>query len=119
MVIRKYAVALLSIAVLILGALQVALAGGLTEQEAWQLAALVAGAGVTYWVPLVEAKWAGIWKTGFAIIAAVATTLIPIGIGRFTAETWIIPIIAAVNVLATEVGVNIRQDSTIRALPFN
>jgi hypothetical protein len=105
---RTYAAALLPAAIVLLGALQTALADNLIDAtEAGQLIALFAGVGATYFVPLAGGAWAGLFKTGFAALAAVATLIIPF----FTEFTWqalVIFALAILQAIATEIGVNAR-----------
>lgn len=106
---RRYAAALLPALVILFGALQAAIADGIvSETEGAQLIALVAGLIATYVVPLVAGAWAGLLKTGAAILAAVATLVIPM----FTGFSWtalLIVAIAALQALATEIGVQVRK----------
>lgn len=117
MVINRYLAALLSIAVLVLGALQVALQNGLELVEVVQLVPIVAGAVVTFVVPLLEGRWAGGLKTGAAIVATAASAIVPFVLqGYITPEQLVIVAIAVLNALAVEVGVQVRQYSTALSL---
>lgn len=107
---RKYAAALLPAIIILLGALQTALADNIIDQvEAGQLLALVAGVVATYLVPLVDGRWAGALKTGMAILAAIATLLIAL-IVDFSWQALIIVALAGLQVLATEIGVHVRVE---------
>lgn len=107
---RKYAAALLPAIIILLGALQTALADNVIDQvEAGQLLALVAGVVATYLVPLVDGRWVGLLKTGMAIIAAIATLLIALLVD-FSWQALIIVALAGLQVLATEIGVHVRLD---------
>ncbi|MFN4000858.1 hypothetical protein [Microcella sp.] len=107
---RKYAAALLPAIIILLGALQTALADNVIDQvEAGQLLALVAGVITSYLVPLSAGRWAGLLKTGAAVLAAVATLLIPLLVG-FTWQALIIVALAALQAIATEIGVNVRVE---------
>jgi len=109
--IQKYAAALLPAIVTLLGALQLAIANGIVDEtEAGQLIALFAGVLITWVVPLVPGRWAGALKTGAAIVAAVATLIVPLLIG-FTWQGLLIFAIAALSALATEIGVQLRTDT--------
>ncbi|OOB90279.1 hypothetical protein [Rathayibacter sp. VKM Ac-2630] len=108
--IQKYLAALLPGFILIFGALQTALADErIDDVEAGQLLALVAGAITTFGVPLLKGRWAGGLKTGAAILASVATLIIPLVLG-FTWQSLVIAILAALSALATEIGVQVRED---------
>lgn len=107
-VLKRYAAALLPAAVILFGAVQVAIADEtVTETEAGQLLALVAGLIVTFFVPLLSGPWAGVLKTGAAILAAIATLVIPLVTG-FTWESFLVVAIAALNALMTQIGVEAR-----------
>lgn len=107
---RKYAAALLPAIIVLLGALQTGLADGrIDETEGGQLLALVAGVGVTYCVPIVHGWWAGALKTGFAVLAAIATLIIPFITG-FSWQALVIIALAALQAIATEIGVNARTE---------
>lgn len=107
---RHYAAAVLPAIIILLGALQVALADGVIDvTEGGQLIALVAGVGGTYLVRIIDGPWQGAFKTGFAILAAVATLIIPLVIG-FTWQALVIVALAALQALATEIGVQVRLD---------
>lgn len=107
---RKYAAAILPALIILLGALQTALADNVIDQlEAGQLLALVAGVITTYFVPLLEGRWAGGLKTGAAVLAAVATLILPLVFG-FTWQALVIVALAALNAIATEIGVQSRVE---------
>jgi len=108
---KKYAAALLPALVILLGALQLAIADGLIDEtEGGQLIALVAGLVLTYVLPIVEnARWKGALKTGAAIAAAAAALVIPLITG-FTLEGLLIFAIAVISALATDIGVELRTD---------
>lgn len=107
----KYAAALLPAAVILLGALQTAIADGtVSDTEGGQLIALVAGVVFTFIVPLVKgSRWAGMLKTGAAVLAAVATLIIPLFTG-ITPTSLIVFAIAVLNAIATQIGVDMRKD---------
>lgn len=110
--IQKYAAALLSIAIVIITALVTIPAEQLTPTAIAQLGILAVGAIVTYLSPLLSTAWAGGLKTGAAVIAAILTGVIP-----FLTQGYIEPIqilvvvLAALNALAVETGVNLRLDA--------
>jgi len=107
---RKYAAAILPALIILLGALQTALADNIIDQvEAGQLLALVAGVITTYFVPLVDGRWSGLLKTGAAVLAAIATMILPLIFG-FTWQALVIVALAALNAIATEIGVQSRVE---------
>lgn len=110
---QKYATALLSLAVVLVTA--VVAMPDYTLVSILQFVVLGAGAVVTYVVPLLEGGWRGGLKTGIAVLAAVITAAIPLIGGVWNVQTIAVVVLAAVNALATQLGVNIRVDSTVPA----
>lgn len=109
---QKYSAALISIALVAFAFIKTALADDIDAAEVAQLVALVAGAFITYLVPLVSGRWAGILKTGFSALAAAATAVAPFVLqGYITAEQWTIVILAVLNVLGVQVGVAARASA--------
>lgn len=107
---QKYAAALISIALVAFAFLKTALADELDYAEVAQLVALVAGAVITFFVPLLSGPWAGGLKTGAAIVAAAATAIVPFALqGGITAEQLTIVVLAVLNALGVEVGVSARK----------
>ena len=108
---NKYAAALLSIAIVILTAFVALPAEQVTPAAIVQLALLGIGAIVTYLVPLATGRWTGILKTGAAIVAAILTAVLPFVLtGHITSTQIVIVVLAALNALAVEVGVQLRKD---------
>ncbi|MWV50052.1 hypothetical protein GRS96_12310 [Rathayibacter sp. VKM Ac-2803] len=108
--IRNYLAALLPGLILLVASLQAALDDQTVDQtEAGQLLALLAGVITTYLVPLLRGRWAGGLKTGAAILAAIATLILPLILG-FTPQDLVIVIYAALSALATEIGAKVRED---------
>jgi hypothetical protein len=108
---QKYATAIFSLAVLVLGGVQAASAEGFTPTEIWQIVSLGIAGLITYLVPLVKGPWAGIFKTGFAIAGAAGALVVPYFIdGNITTEGLLLVVIGVINVFATQLGVNIRKD---------
>lgn len=106
--IRNYLAAILPAIILLFGALQTALADEhIDGTEGGQLLALAAGLVGSYGLKVVSGRWAGLLKTGSAILAAVATLIIPLVTG-FTWEALVILCLAAFSALATEIGVEVR-----------
>jgi len=111
-IVKKYAPALLPIAIVVVTFLTSVGQRAITPGDLWQLAALVAGAVVTYLVPLSSGPWPGILKTGAAIVAAAAATAVPLVTqGHLTMQNWLIIALSAMSALATEIGVNIHKDT--------
>lgn len=114
--ISRYSSTLLPLAIGVLGILQAAQAAGRSTLLDWQtitqIALLLVGTGVIYWLPLVDTRWQGAAKTGaaigFAVISAVVA-LVPDG--HFTKANAVLVITAVVKAVATELGVQIRTDS--------
>lgn len=111
MILNKYLVALLSIALVAVNGLQAALEGGLDLVEALQLIPVIVAAIISYLVPLVNGPWAGALKTGLTVLAAAAAAIIPFAtVGFIEPSQVMIVIYAALQALAVEVGVNVRKD---------
>jgi hypothetical protein len=109
---KKYLAALLPGFIILFGGLQTALADDrINDIEGGQLLALTAGVIVTFVVPVVDGRWRGLFKTGAAIFAAVATLIIPLILG-FTWQSLVIFALAALSALATEIGVQVRADGS-------
>lgn len=113
----KYLVAFVGIAAAILTALQTSIVGGITPTEAWQLAAVIAGVGISIAVPLVRGPWAGALKTGFAVLGAIGATVAPFFVDGAlpSPEQWVTVGIAVVNAIGIQVGVSIRTDEVKKA----
>ena len=108
--IQKYGAALVSIALAAVVFLQTAFADRLDIAEVAQLVAIVAGAVITFLVPLLSGAWAGGLKTGAALLAAAATALAPFLItGTISPEQWMVVALAVLNVLGVELGVQARK----------
>lgn len=109
MVLQKYSAALLNVAVVLVTAVATTLHGSVTATGLVQLALIAAGAVGTFLVPLASGKWAGLFKTGVAVIAAILTAVLPlITQGHLTAANVATVILAGLSALATEIGVQIR-----------
>lgn len=111
MILNKYMVGLLQFLIISVTALQAAVAGGIDVTAAWQLAGLVVGAFVSIFVPLLEGPWAGGLKVGGAVVGAVIAAIVPFATGGWDANALVIVVLAALNALATQLGVSIRLDS--------
>lgn len=114
MIFKKYFAALISVAIVVLTALLAVPTGEIQGAAIAQLVAIGAGAVATYFLPLVDISWRGVLKTGAAAIAAVVSILVPIleahGIPNSTQVALMV--LAVVNALGVEIGVNIRTDTS-------
>lgn len=116
MTLNKYAVAALQLAILMIAALQAALAEGLSIIEVWQLVALfVTNLGV-YLVPLLTGVWAAGLKVAVAVVGAAVTAIIPLVNGYWNAEAFIIVLLAAASAFAAQFGVALRLTSVASVL---
>lgn len=116
MTLNKYAVALLQLLIVTVTALQASVADGLTETEVWQLAGLVVGAFASVFVPLLERGWAGALKVGAAVGGAGIAAIVPFVTDGWTPSAAIVVVLAVLNTLATQIGVNIRVDAARASL---
>jgi hypothetical protein len=116
MIINKYLAGLLTVAVVFLTAFQAALSEGISATEAWQLAGLFVGAFVTTFVPILESGWAAALKVAGAVIGAAITAIVPLVTSEWNASTITIVVLAVINTLAVQLGVNVRVDSARQAL---
>lgn len=105
---KRYLAALLPGFIILFGGLQTSLADDRIDAvEGGQMIALTAGVLITFVVPIVDGRWAGLLKTGAAMVAAVATLIIPLILG-FSWQALVIVALAALSALATEIGVQVR-----------
>lgn len=108
---QKFAAALLPFFILVIGASQTVLKPGPVDWNAVIVfAILVLGAVVTFIVKLLPGTWQGGLKTGIAIITTILSALLPFVLpGGFDLSVNVpIIIVAVLNALATEFGVQIR-----------
>lgn len=112
---QKYAPALLSFVVLVVGGLQAAVAAGpLTWVVLVQLAILTVTTGSTYLAPLVGEKWRGAFKTGLELVGVVLVLALPyVALGRITPAEVLLVVVAVIKAGAAQLGVVIRTDPTI------
>jgi O-antigen/teichoic acid export membrane protein len=109
---QKYAAALLPFFILVVGASQTVLKFG--QEPDWNaiitFAIVVLGAVLTFIVKLVAARWQGALKTGIAILTTILSALLPFVLpgGFDPAANVPVIIVAVLNALATEFGVQIR-----------
>lgn len=114
--ITRYATTLLPLGVAILGVLQAAQEANKATLFDWQtitqIVLLLVGTGVVYWLPLVDARWKGAFKTGAALVFAVVSAVVAVAPdGHFTKANGILVVTAVFKALATELGVQIRVDA--------
>lgn len=112
--VQKYAPALLSFVVLVVGGLQAAVAAGpLTWVVLVQLAILTATTASTYLAPLAGERWRGAIKTGLEILGVVLVLVLPyVALGRITPAEVLLVIVAIIKAAAAQLGVIIRTDDT-------
>lgn len=109
---QKYATPILSFLLFLLGALRAADAAGFDRAAQIQLVVLFIGAVATFFVPLVRGPWAGAIKTGLAIIAALLVLAAPYIVQGYISNSQLILFgLAAVNAVATQLGIVIRLDA--------
>lgn len=109
-VFQHFAAALLPFFILVIGASQTILKAPLNWNDLLVFALIVLGAIATYIVKLVNGSWQGALKTGIAILTTVLTALLPFILpGGFDPKVNVpLIIVAVLNALATEFGVQIR-----------
>lgn len=113
-IINKYLAALLSV-LIVAGTAFIALPDH-SVPTSLQFGALVLSTIVTYVVPLVPGVWAGVLKTGLAVVLGIVGALVPLlATGHLTASQWIIVGLAGLNALAVQIGVVVRTDAAILA----
>ena len=111
MIASKYLAGFIQLITLLMTALLAALVDGLTIEEIWQLAGVGVGAVVTIYVPLLQGAWAAGLKVGGAVLGAVIAAVIPLLAGTWDLSSALIVLLAGLNVLATQLGVDVRVDS--------
>lgn len=116
MTLNKYTVAILQLAILMIAAVQAALAGGLDIIEIWQLVGLFAANVGVYIVRVLPGAWAAGLKVAVAIVGAIVTAVIPLVNGVWNAETFLIVVLAAVSAFAAQFGVDVRVDAQKAAI---
>lgn len=113
---QKYGVAIVSILLVATQFVKGAIGDGFDAAESWQLVALVAGAVVTFIVPLAKGKWTGLWKTGATLLGALAAAVVPFALsGGITPEQVTTVVLAVLTALGVEVGVEARKSGLIDA----
>jgi len=113
---KKYLAALGHIALASLTALVAVLDKPVTWSVALQLAIVVVGSIATYLVPVASGKWAGAFKTGVGVLAAVLAALVPyVTTGGISAQNLLVVAGAILAALSSEIGVNVRKDLALAA----
>lgn len=113
---QKYASALLPFFIIVVGGTQAAFNAPDVDWSAIvQFVLLVAGAVVTFIVPLVAGPWRGALKTGVQILVVILTALVPFILpSGFDPDTAVqLIIVAVLQALAVEFGVQIRKDPAV------
>jgi hypothetical protein len=108
---QKYAAALLPFFVLVVGASQTVLKDPTDWQADITFLILVLGAVATFVVKLIPSlKWQGALKTGIAILTTILSAVLPFVLpGGFDPSVSVpIIIVAVLNAISTEFGVQIR-----------
>lgn len=111
---NKFITPLVTIAILVVGFIQVANSDNdFTTLEKVQLLALIVGAVVTYFAPLTKGRWPGIFKVGGAVIgAALAVIITALMEGTvIDSNLLIVVILAALNAFAAQTGTDARIDA--------
>lgn len=110
-VLARYAPAIIQLAIVLVGALA-QLTGQITVTDALQLIPLAGNAVLVYLVPLFGPAQRSGWKTGIAVLGAVAAAAIPFQqTGHITGAQLAVVILAGLQVLGAHVGVQIRNDA--------
>lgn len=111
----KYAPALMPLAIALVAGLQVMLADNIaTPKEAWQFAALAAGAFVTWAVPLLKTQFAALLKILANVVAAAAVIFIDMLnngeiVWDFATITFVV--LGLLQAFAAQLGVGVRLDA--------
>lgn len=118
LVLKQYSTGFLTLIITVLTAFQMLNADGLTETELWQLGGIVASTVGAVFVPLLKSGPAGGLKVGVAVAGAVFAALIPVAplAGGWSTDSIILVGLAALNALATALGVAVRLDSVKEAI---
>ncbi len=115
---HKYSAALLSFALVLVGALVAIPRGAFDWQAAIQLAILGVSTGVTLFAPLAPGKWQGAIKTSSAVVLAILSGLTPLILGGVYDHVSIgLIVLAAFQALGSEIGVQARTDPSAVPLP--
>jgi len=108
----RYAPAIIQFSIVLVGAFA-QISGHITLVDALQLIPLAANALLVYLVPLFGASMRSGWKTGVAVIGALAAAAIPFATThQITGAQVAIVILAGLQVLGAHIGVQIRNGAT-------
>jgi hypothetical protein len=117
--VNQWLAGLLTLAITLLTAIQV------MPEDAWtdapsvlQFAALAISSILALVLKLGRGRWPGVFKTGAAVALALIGAAMPLVIqGWFlTPSQWLLLVIAGLNALAIELGVQVRQTSVKQAV---
>lgn len=115
----RYLASLLPVAIIVIGGLQFVLDNPGNWIVITQFALLIVGTATAYLVKLVpDSRWQGRAKTGAQLITVVLTALVPFLLpGGFDPSVSVTLIVVAVlNAIATEFGVQVRNDASASSL---
>lgn len=116
MVLNKWFIALLQLAVALVTGLQVMRVDGISVTEGWQFGGLaVAQVGVVA-LPLLKGGWHAALKVIVALAGAGITAIIPLVTNTWTVDSTIIVILAVLNAAAVQFGIDARVDGVKEAL---
>lgn len=111
----KYAPVLMPLVIALLGGLQVMFADNkATWLEGWQFVALVVAAVLTWAVPLLDSKRAGLVKVGANVLGALAVVMIDLietGTFAWNISTLLFVAVAIAQALSAQVGTGVRLDA--------
>jgi hypothetical protein len=114
MTLNRYATALLSFAVTIVGALVLIPADGFDLAAGIGLAVLAITTGAQLGLPLAPTRWQGLFKTGAVAVAAVLQALVPLLTGGvFNHVTIGLLVLTGLQAIAGEIGIQVRQTAAL------
>lgn len=117
----RFLAAFLSFALTLVGALVTIPSGALNWQAGVQLVILGISTAVVLLLPLApSAQWQGILKTGAAVVLAVLNGLTPLLLGgKYDHTTIGLIVLAGLQAVASEIGVQVRTAPLIDATKTN
>lgn len=117
--IQKYAAALISVGIILVGYLAQLGDGVFGGPNVVQLGALVVAAIGTYVAPLLAGRWAAAAKVALPVLAAIFAAVYPFVVaGHLTGNQIAIVFLAALQALGAQVGADLRLDAAqVRATP--